>query len=34
MTGSGGGPDLMDIINLLGAEEARRRIQKAIEQLA
>jgi glutamyl-tRNA synthetase len=34
MTGSGGGPDLMQIIKLLGAEESRRRIQEAIKQLA
>ncbi|RLD24232.1 MAG: glutamate--tRNA ligase [Bacteroidetes bacterium] len=33
MTGSGGGPDLMGIIKVLGAEETRSRIQKAIEHL-
>jgi glutamyl-tRNA synthetase len=33
MTGSGGGPDLMGIIKVLGADETRNRIQKAIEHL-
>ena len=33
MTGSGGGPDLMGIIKVLGADETRNRIRKAIEYL-
>jgi glutamyl-tRNA synthetase len=33
MTGTGGGPDLMGVIRVLGAEESQSRILKAIEEL-
>ena len=33
LTGSGGGPDLMTIIAILGAEETRQRIARAVERL-